>query len=487
MPIELRPYQSDMLDRGRAEYRAGNRSVVFVAPCRSGKTVTFAFMSSGIAGRGQRALILAHREALIEQASETFTRIGVEHGLILSGRSGNTLPVQLGMIGTVARRLDRIAPPDWIIVDEAHRAVSKTYRSILDAFQKARVAMFTATPARTDGRGLGEVATALVMGPQPKELISLGNICQPRVFVPPIDADLSAITKTAGDYDVSQQAARLDRATVTGDVIAHYRTYAGGKSFIAFCAGVKHAAHVAEQFTAAGIPTLNIDGTHTREERRQIMTSLRSGAVLGITSADLISEGVDLPSVHATIHLRKTASVIIYVQQTSRSLTPEPGKTHGVILDHVGNFERFGWPHADREWSLDGAHNHNKRAAEKTIAVRRCRVCFACYEPHLLACPHCGAAAATESRRIEQRDGQLVEVSEETERQTRLAAGPYFEALKSCQTPEQVKEMAKARGLKPGWSIRQVMAKRDVGAYEAAKLLGYNPAIVRHLRIGGAR
>ena len=480
--ITLRPYQDDLVRRCRDAFAAGARKIVPVAPPRSGKTCTFAYMAHGASQRGIPVLVLAHRDVLIEQASATFDRFGIDHGLILSGRSGNRLPVQLGMVKTVANRINRIAPPGLIIVDEAHRALGKSYLAILDAFPNARVLLFTATPARTDGRGLGQVADALIMGPQPRELIAAGAICEPRIFVPPLPVDLSDIPDPDTIKGVAAAGARMDTPSITGDVIAHYRQYAAGKPFIAFCSGIKHAASVAVQFNASGISTRNIDGTQSREERREIIAALRTGAIVGVTSADLISEGFDIPSVHCTIHLRRTSSLIIYIQQYFRSLTPEPGKDFGVILDHVGNFDRFGPPHADREWCLDDKRNHNRKPIEKGLTVRRCEKCFAVYESHLAHCPHCGTAPAPGSRVVEERDGELVEVTERDRRTEMLASAKYGEALASCETAMQIREMANARGYRSTWTILRVMERFGVSKWDAAEMCGYQRGAAAHVR-----
>ena len=480
--IQLRAYQQRIIDQCREHFRAGRRRIVVQAPCRSGKTYTFGFMAHAAASKGKRVLVLAHREALVEQASNSFSKLRIEHGLILSGRSSNTMPVQIGMIGTVARRLDRIHAPDMIVIDEGHRSLGKQYRSIIDAFPAAHVLPFTATPARTDGRGLGEIAEALVQGPQPLELIESGDICRPRLFVPEPSADLSGIRNIDSVEGKAKAARALDRPHITGDAIAHYRRYASGLSFVCFCSGIEHAVHVAEQFTAAGIPTLSIDGTNSQGERDKIMGALASKSVTGITTTDLISEGVDLPSVWCTIHLRRTDSLIVYIQQSFRPLTPEPGKTHGIIIDAVNNFATFGWPHADREWSLDGRCNHNKRAAENTVAVRRCKACFMIYEPHIPHCPFCGAEAERGSRRIEQRDGDLVEITDDMLWRERIASASYKDVLRECATPEEIKAAAKARGYKPGWAIRRVMETAKVSPVAACKMLGYSPRAAAFVR-----
>lgn len=477
----LRDYQDRAVDAVRAEYAAGKRRVVLVSPTGSGKTVCFAYVAAGAAAKGKRVLIMAHRMELIEQISETLSRFQVEHGLILAGRGMDRQPVQVGMLGTVARRLTKIAAPDLLVIDEAHRAVGRTYMSILEAFPAARALLVTATPARTDGRGLGEAADALVLGPAPKELIAAGHLSPYRLFCPPVVADLSSVRTVAGDYDAGMAASAMDKPTITGDAIAHYRAHADGLQFCVFCCGLAHAANVASRFAASGIPTANIDGTMSRAERADIVGRLRSGALRGVTSVNLLLEGFDLPSLSCAVWLRPTQSLIVWVQGNGRAFRPAENKT-AIILDHVGNALRLGPPDQDREWTLYGREKRKRGAAERGIAVRQCKTCFCVYPAHLTACPHCGNAADAGSRRIEERDGELVEVTPQDEFRELLANVSYAAALRACETPEQIREMAKARGYRPQWAVMRVMERHGVGKFQAAQMLGYHPGVAAHMR-----
>ena len=58
--ITLRPYQQTDVERIRAAYRAGTRSLLYVAPTGSGKTVLFAHITEGAASKGKRVLVLVH-------------------------------------------------------------------------------------------------------------------------------------------------------------------------------------------------------------------------------------------------------------------------------------------------------------------------------------------------------------------------------------------------------------------------------------------
>ena len=133
--ITLRDYQQSAVEAVRASFASRHRRVCFVMPTGAGKTVVASYITENAVGRGNPVLILAHRIELIDQLSASLTVFGIQHGVIAAGRSMNGMPVQVGMIGTVARRLDRIPAPSLIVIDEAHHATASTYRKIIDAFR----------------------------------------------------------------------------------------------------------------------------------------------------------------------------------------------------------------------------------------------------------------------------------------------------------------------------------------------------------------
>lgn len=428
--IVLRDYQESAVAEIRERYRdRRHRSVLFVMATGAGKTVAFSYIVAASQKLGKRCLVLVHRRELVEQASRTFDGFGIEHGLIMSGRSGNRIAVQIAMVGTVVRRLDKIAPPDFIVVDEAHHALAATYRKIIDAFPTAKVLGVTATPQRTDGAGLGDVFEAMVVGPSMRSLIEREALAPYSLFGPPAKVDLSGVKTVRGDYDQKQLAREMDRAVVTGDAVEHYQRIVGNGLALAFCVGREHAEHVAEAFREAGITAERIDGSMTVGEREAILGRFESGETRVMTSADLVSEGFDVPAVEAAILLRPTQSVILYLQQVGRALRPSPGKAKAYIIDHVGNFRLHGFPDDDREWTLEGRKKGERRELGK-IPVTTCQSCFAAYRPHLPECPHCGAKRESEGRTLEYVDGQLVEITPKIERMR--AEKAWMEAEKAA-------------------------------------------------------
>lgn len=130
---------------------------------RGRKTVVVGWMAGKTALVNKRVLFLVHRRELIDQSDRTFTAMNIRHGIISAGVPADyESSVQIGSVQTVARRLSRIPSPDFIIIDEAHHATAGTWKKIMEAFPQAMTLGVTATPARLDGKGLGDIFNLLL-------------------------------------------------------------------------------------------------------------------------------------------------------------------------------------------------------------------------------------------------------------------------------------------------------------------------------------
>ena len=461
--IALRPYQQKGVDQLRASYRAGNRAPLYQLPTGGGKTFVFSYVANGAT---QRVMILVHRKELLTQASLSLAKIGLRHTLISPdkhireaiGIHVNELsnafidlaaPVAVASVDTLIRRLPSVRPPDLIIGDEAHHMLpGNKWGKVVEYYDNALLLGVTATPVRTDGRGLGKAAGGffddLICGPTMRELIDMGFLLPPTVYAPPVVVDLSAVRIQAGDYAQGELAAAMDKPTITGDAVDHYRRICPGVPAITFCVSIDHAKHVAAEFRAAGFDFRAIDGTMHDSERRSLINALARGTIHGLTSCDIISEGTDIPVVGCGILLRPTKSESLYLQQVGRVLRPSPGQAKAFVLDHVGNCLIHGLPDAERDWTLDG-RKKRKRAAndnEPNIPVRQCPQCYAAHAP-APQCPQCGHVYEFDGRQVEQTDGELKEVTGE-------AAEALRRRRKSeegrAKTYEELVALGKARG-----------------------------------------
>lgn len=454
MTLTLRPYQSDAIASIRDAFAKRHRAVLFVLPTGGGKTVVFSSITTGAAAKGNRVCILVHRVELLEQASRSLNSLGVRHGLIAAGRSMDlSAPVQVASVGSLARRLHKLPASlfQLLVVDEAHHSNAGTWATILRHFESARVLGVTATPIRSDGKGLGEWYQAMVLGPSPAELTDAGFLAPAKVYAPP-GFSTQGLRRRMGDFDMSQAAERLQQGQAMGDAVSHYRQHLDGQTAIAFCCSVSHAEAVAELFNDSGITAASIDGTMDTATRRDLLDRLASGQIKVLTSCQLIGEGVDVPSVGGCLLLRPTASVSLHLQMIGRCLRPQDNK-QAVVLDHVGNTLRLGHHLDDRVWTLDGIA---KRQREAAPSCKVCPSCFATCRSQASECDECGHQFVAERRELQHVPGELQEL------QRKAAARERKAEQAAAITLEQLILVGHQRGMKNprGWA-RHVLAARQ--------------------------
>jgi superfamily II DNA or RNA helicase len=163
--VRLRPYQEDLVESIRDEYRQGRKRVLAVAPTGAGKTICFSYIAQQSLSRGTRTLILVHRQELLDQTSRTLAAFDVPHGLVAARvKPDFSHGIQLASVQSLIRRMEKMPAPDLIVIDEAHHAVAGSWRQVIDRYAESRLLGVTATPERLDGQGLGSVFEQIVYG-----------------------------------------------------------------------------------------------------------------------------------------------------------------------------------------------------------------------------------------------------------------------------------------------------------------------------------
>jgi DNA repair protein RadD len=487
--VELRPYQDSAVQKIRMAM-GRSRRVLFVLPTGGGKTVVFSYIAQRASERGTRVMIVAHRKEIVRQISRSLDRFGVSHALVVPGSTMSSRPIQVAMVQTLGRRISRTwdYEPDLLVIDEAHHAVAGQWATVAAAWPKARVLGVTATPQRLDGKGLDDAFDELIEGPSTAELIDGGFLARFRYLAPPqapgLAEALSKVRTKFGDFSVKELDAAVDKPTVTGDAVRHYSKYLNGAPAIAFCVSVGHAAHVRDTFAASGFRAASIDGAMPGNDRDRIIADFSAGRLNVLTSCDLISEGFDVPDTQGVLLLRPTKSLTLHLQQVGRALRPKADGSEAIILDHAGNMNHHGLPDAAREWSLDG------KAKGDPESISTCDRCFRVMSPRerdarrsAANCaqdfpwPTCGLfvdprSAGTRQREVEHVDGELEEVAVEVPWMpgvdVRRATGfELHRLIQRAQTPEQLAEIAKAKGYKRGWVHVQMQLRERRGGVRA--------------------
>ena len=432
----------------RKSMMAGHKSTLLQLPTGAGKTVVASEMISTAKAKGLTCWFNVHRRELVKQSSTTLLKNKLDHGITAAGFPPCPgAKVQINSIMSLARRLKKMPKPDLIIWDECHHIASGSWLKIFKAYPNAFHVGLTATPQRLDGVGLGEWFSDMVEGPTVSWLIENKYLSDYKLFAP-TRIDVSKLKTKMGDYTAKSVEESLETNKIVGSVVKEYNKACPGKRMIAFCASVKSSQEVAEAFNMAGVKAKHLDGKTPHAERDLAIREFRDGRIKVLTNVDLFGEGFDVPSIEAVALLRPTMSLSLYLQQVGRALRAVEGKTHAIILDHVGNYERHGLPDHERTWSLDSKKRKAKDIEDK-ILIKTCDKCFHVQAPGKPACENCGEFFTIKEREIEQVEGSLKEITKEEKLKIKVERK---KEQSSARTLEDLRQLGRERGYSPRWA-----------------------------------
>lgn len=411
----LRRYQQNAVDGVFERWARAVLRVLLVLPTGGGKTVIAAVLILMLLKQGKRVIFFAHRRELIKQTFAKLVRLGIPPeliGIVMAGAAGDSgrlfssppescsddelwsiyarrrpqAPVKVASIDTF-RNCAR-PEADVIIVDEAHRALAKSYVDVQQAYPGAWHLGLTATPFRADGKGLGDAYDDLVVAATFAELVDEGFLVAPSCWGSKVKADLKGVQRSKGDYNADQLGKAMNRAELIGDIVDHYVRRGNDAAAFAFAVNVEHSKALAARFSAAGIAARHVDGNTETSERDDAVAALRDGRVRVLCNCNVFTEGTDVPQVKTIILARPTLSEGLYLQQAGRGARPHPGSPPFVILDHAGCVTEFGAPQMPREYTLEG----RKKRDKATISLppqKECPTCYALVPSSQRSCP-CG-------------------------------------------------------------------------------------------------
>ena len=398
----------------RAAFTDGARSVILQLPTGGGKTVIAStFMRDRSLAPGPTWFV-CHRREILGQTSRTLAALGVAHGIIAPGKPRDPdAALQVCSVDSLRRMAATLPAPGLVIWDECHHIAARTWATLKAALGDARHLGLTATPARLDGKGLGEHFERIVCGPDTRSLIEGGHLSPYRAFGPSVP-DLRGVKSKAGDFDRTQVAERMGGPVIVGCAVEHYKRLAPGSRAVVFAASVENSKAIVARFNAAGVPARHVDGSTPPAERDAAVEALRDGRTSVLSNVEVFTEGFDLPAVEAIILLRPTKSYALFRQMIGRGLRPAPGKARVVIQDHAGLISTHGMPDDDPEWTLDGADPRGKRTGggdgpDEGLRLRVCPECSAIHE-WAPECPECGHEYRANERAISEIYGSLSEI-----------------------------------------------------------------------------
>lgn len=456
--IKLRPYQQAVLDavrRSIATQGPEGASVVIESPTGSGKTAMAAFIAESTLSKGGSLAFICHRQELIDQTALTFDQVGIPYAFIANGYPRQPSRVKICSVGTLVRRAAKIPPPTVVVWDECHHLGARTWSKVHAAWARSTHVGLSATPQRLDGTGLHRWFSEIVHGPPVATLIEQGYLSRYRAYAPTVP-DISGVHQRAGEYRRRELELAVGQGEILGDIAGHWQRLAPGRKTIAFAVSVKHSAGIVEAFRAAGVSAAHLDAKTPKPERRHTLQRFARGEIEVLSNVELFGEGFDLAAnagldctVEGVILARPTMSVGLHLQQVGRALRPKDEPA--VILDHAGNCVRHGLPDEPRTWSLEDRPKGEGEGREVPCTVRMCGECYAVVSIDCTHCPYCGAVLPVKGRAVKELEGDLQEIDQAEMLEARRRRRSRQEVGRA-QSLEALRELAKARGYRPGWA-----------------------------------
>lgn len=390
MKLILRNYQEAIINSCRDAFKNGYKKLCCVLPCGAGKTAIFCYISylNTLKKPSNRVLILLHRKELLKQTEEAFQAFQI-----------NTDRINIAMIQSFKNTLKTsVKPYSLIIIDECHHSTSNSFKAVLNAYSETALIGFTATPARLDGKPLGEIFDRLIVGVDYSYLIANKYLVDYDYFSPDLNFDFSKWKLKSGDFDTVDNAFHLDKKAIYGDILKYIDL---SKKTIIYSPTVDYSkkleAQINEHFNAKISAEFN--GTTPQNERDEIIDDFKNGKIKILINVDLIGEGFNVPSCDCVFLLRATQSLTLYIQQAGRALRYDPNNPskRASIFDFVGNIYRFGFPDATRVWSLSNTikNTHKHETVHDSLIIKTCPNCLRSFMPSQMLtgrlCPFCNA------------------------------------------------------------------------------------------------
>lgn len=341
-------------------------NVMFQMPTGTGKTRLFTSIISDInkysiqRREAVKILIIAHRTELITQIGESLDRYQVGHNFIAGGMERkHKYPVYVASIQTITHRCNiekaKKLNVQFVIIDEAHHALSESYRKLWEMYPYAKRLGVTATPWRMNHQSFLDLFDKLVMTMPIKDFIKQGYLAPYKYFSLKENSDIQKTIDGIelddfGDYKESSMEEKMDIGSIRAQLLDSYISLAEGKKGIIYAINRAHAKHICDEYSRAGYNVVCIDSKTPDAERKDLVKKFKKGQIDIIVNVDIFSEGFDCPDIEFIQLARPTRSLVKYLQQVGRGLRPTENKQHCVILDNVGMYSRFGLPDARRHW-----------------------------------------------------------------------------------------------------------------------------------------
>jgi superfamily II DNA or RNA helicase len=342
--ITWRPYQIDCKKAIKEAYDNGITEQLIVQATGTGKRMA----SIDIMRHFPRSLFIAHREELIMQPYEELQqKYPMQVGIVKGPLFEIDKKIVIASVQTLYNRLDKIDPQlfDYIVIDEAHHYLSKSYLASARHFRPKLLTGWTATPKRLDGLSLSNLFEKIVFEYRIDDGIKDNWLAPIEAYQIKTRVNLKGVKRTAGDFNLKDLSERVDIPERNEMIVQKYLQYSKGEQAIAFCVDIDHTVNLRDKFKEAGISCESVSSDPIRcPNRTELVSDFKQGKIQVLTNVNILTEGFDYEDIGIVIMARPTQSETLYVQAIGRgtrlkseSFKEKFGHDKCTVLDFVDN------------------------------------------------------------------------------------------------------------------------------------------------------
>ena len=416
-PRQLYEHQEEAIRKLDAMDKRGSFRTLLVLPTGGGKTLTAAYwLLRNAVDQNKKILWLAHRHLLLEQAAEAFARNAYTDTMvnrtvfnyrIISGMHDKPVHIQktdrilIASKDSMIRSLDKLknwlnGEEIYLVIDEAHHAVAKSYKKIIqyvaDHTKSMKLLGLTATPFRTseDEQGaLKQVFTDdIVYKTDLDTLIKKGILATPTF----IDCNTNIqftehlgvqALKSIENLDTLPENIANDIADnkernriIVEKYLHNYEKY--GQTIV-FALNKVHAIALNKLFNEKGkaygirsefiiseVQDMITGITISNADNERKIEAYRNGEIQVLINVNILTEGTDLPKTHTVFLTRPTVSTTLMTQMVGRALRglKAGGTKEAYIVTFIDDWnDKIAWVNPE---TLTEAEYHEKETLAET-------------------------------------------------------------------------------------------------------------------------
>jgi len=365
--MQLRPYQETMVQKGLDYFKNDEQQdpVIIVAPTAAGKSLIISAIANELEGK---TVVVQPSVELLNQNLSKLIALGGTAGVYSAGAGKKVIgKITYATIGSI-KKLGKVFKEYGftnVICDECDRyppTKTSMWGTFLEDLGATKVLGLTATPFRLQTysfrRNYSQLnmltartkSNSTVKGDhgdsfwkeiihvhQIRDIVSAGYWTKLEYELYDFDTGKLVFNSTGTDYtDESIQAAYLFNSVQQR--IADWVANTTRKHILIFVPTVSQAHALSYMIPGSAV----VWGDMDKDARANTIRMFRSGAIRVVINVNVLSVGFDYPEIDAIVVGRPTASLAWFYQAVGRGTRIFDTKPDCVIVDFVGNTQKFG-------------------------------------------------------------------------------------------------------------------------------------------------